>query len=214
MLSRSVHGVLPDLQRPRVAGNNSGQPQARAAQKPASVEQYEKTISTIENPAQTPARVPEPYFQEKRPGDPAQPATGGAQAFDPGLTTEMGAETPGRLRFGCGARLKDGRDFARVRQEGTRLACGCLIANWRRLAPGNPTRLGVVTARSVGSAVERSRARRLLRESFRLHQHDLVGPVELVLVARPSIAGKGFAQVEKDFLTMLRKTGLLEGRNG
>ena len=53
--------------------------------------------------------------------------------------------------------------------------------------------------------VVRSRARRLLRESFRQHQHKLARPVELVLVARPSIAGRGFAEVEKDFLAVLRR---------
>jgi ribonuclease P protein component len=60
----------------------------------------------------------------------------------------------------------------------------------------------------------RSRARRLLRECFRLHQHDLRQPIDLVLVARPSILGKGFSEVEKDFLTTLRKAGLLILRGG
>jgi ribonuclease P protein component len=62
--------------------------------------------------------------------------------------------------------------------------------------------------------VARSRARRLLRESFRLHQHELARPIDLVLVARPSIAGKRFAEVERDFLTTLRKAGLLKGTTG
>jgi ribonuclease P protein component len=87
---------------------------------------------------------------------------------------------------------------------------GCLIANWLRLAGESPARLGVVTSAKIGNAVVRSRARRLLREAFRAHQHDLAQPVDLVLVARASIAGKGFAGVEKDFLTTLRKAGLLK----
>ena len=61
--------------------------------------------------------------------------------------------------------------------------------------------------------MERSRARRLLRESFRQHQHELSQPVELVLVARNSIAGKKFAEVEKDFLAALNRAGLLEMTN-
>ncbi len=56
----------------------------------------------------------------------------------------------------------------------------------------------------------RSRARRLLRESFRLHQNELSYPLDLVLVARPSIVGKRFTDVERDFLTTLRKAGLLK----
>ena len=126
----------------------------------------------------------------------------------------MAAQTPPRLRFGRAARIKQGRDFARVRRAGERLVIGCLIANWQRLPPGSPSRLGVITARRIGCAVVRNRARRLLRESFRLHQHDLTAPVDLVLVARPSIAGKPFAGVEKDFLTTLRKARLLKPIDG
>jgi ribonuclease P protein component len=113
-----------------------------------------------------------------------------------------------RLRLGRATRLGQNRDFTRVRQQGERLALGCLIANWQRLPDGAAPKLGVVTSRKIGGAVERSRARRLLRESFRQHQHELARPVELVLVARPSIAGRDFAEVEKDFLAALRRAGL------
>jgi ribonuclease P protein component len=97
-----------------------------------------------------------------------------------------------------------------VRQQGQRLALGCLIANWNALSEGAASQLGVVTSRQIGGAVARSRARRLLRESFRLHQHDFAQPVELVLVARNSIAGKNFAEVERDFLAALNRAHLLK----
>lgn len=113
-----------------------------------------------------------------------------------------------RLRLGRNSRLPQSRDFARVRQKGERLAQGCLIANWNRLPEGTPPKLGIVTSKKIGDATERSRARRLLRESFRLHQHEFTQPVELVLVARNSIAGKKFADVERDFLTALGRAGL------
>jgi ribonuclease P protein component len=89
------------------------------------------------------------------------------------------------------------------------LAQGCLIANWKPLPADARSRLGVITSRKVGGAVERNRARRLLRESFRRHQLELSKPVDLVLVARPSIAGKSFMQVEREFLLALGKAGLL-----
>jgi len=122
----------------------------------------------------------------------------------------MAAQTPPRLRFARAARIKQGRDFVRVRQAGERLVLGCLIANWQRLPAGSSSRLGVITAGRIGDAVVRTRARRLMRESFRVHQHELAAPVDLVLVARPSIVGRGFAGVEKDFLTTLRKARLLK----
>jgi ribonuclease P protein component len=115
-----------------------------------------------------------------------------------------------RLKFSRESRIKQSRDFARARREGQRAPVGCLIANWRRLPEGTTPRLGVVTSGKIGNAVARNRARRLLREAFRVHQHDFARPVDLVLVARHSIAGKGFDAVEKDFLATLRKAGLLK----
>ena len=120
----------------------------------------------------------------------------------------MSAESPKRLRLGRTSRLAQSRDFARIRQQGERLAQGCLIANWSKLPEGTPPRLGVVTSKKIGGAVQRSRARRLLRETFRQHQHEFAQPVELVLVARNSIAGKKLADVEKDFLSALKRAGL------
>lgn len=117
----------------------------------------------------------------------------------------MAAEMSPRLRFNRAARIKQGRDFSRIRQQGERLANGCLIANWQRLPAGAASRLGVITSRKVGGAVVRSRARRLLREAFRLHRQDFDRPVELVLVARPSIVGRSLAAVEKDLLGALRR---------
>lgn len=114
------------------------------------------------------------------------------------------------LRLGRSSRLAQSRDFARLRQHGERLALGCLIANWNKLPAGSTPRLGVVTSKKIGDAPNRSRARRLLRESFRLHQHEFSQPVDLVLVARNSIAGKSFAGVEKDYLTVLRRANLMK----
>lgn len=114
------------------------------------------------------------------------------------------------LRLGRSSRLAQSRDFARLRQHGERLALGCLIANWNKLPAGSTPRLGVVTSKKIGDAPDRSRARRLLRESFRLHQHEFSQPVDLVLVARNSIAGKSFAGVEKDYLAALRRAKLMK----
>jgi ribonuclease P protein component len=117
---------------------------------------------------------------------------------------------PIRLRLGRASRLAQSRDFMRLRTRGERLALGCLIANWNRLPDGARPKLGVVTSKKIGNAVARSRARRLLRESFRLHQHEFAQPVEIILVARNSIARKKFADVEKDFLAALKRARLLK----
>lgn len=121
----------------------------------------------------------------------------------------MTAPASGSLGLPRERRLKQGRDFARVKTQGKRVVKGCLIANWLVLPAGTNSRVGVITSKRIGPAVVRNRARRLLRESFRLHQNDLAQPVDLVLVARATVVGKSFAEVEKDFLTALHLAGLL-----
>ena len=107
-------------------------------------------------------------------------------------------------------RIKQGRHFQRAKAEGKRAPSGCLILNWFPLPSDSPTRLGVITGRKIGNAVIRARARRLLREAFRLNQLRLTQPLDLVLVARPSIVGKSFAEVENDLLLGLRRARLLK----
>jgi ribonuclease P protein component len=120
----------------------------------------------------------------------------------------MGADTPARLGLGRASRIKEGRDFSRIRQEGQRMVNGCLIANWRVSKGAGVSRLGVVTSGRIGNAVARGRSRRLIREAFRLHQNEIQPGTDVVLIARNSIVGKGFAEVEKDLLTIFRKAGL------
>lgn len=122
-------------------------------------------------------------------------------------------------------RLRSSRDFLRLKDQGKRQVHGCLIMNWQAAPPGvavsiglaqgamaqgsGETRLGVVTSKRVGGAVVRNRARRLLREVFRRNRYLLPPNASVVLVARPSIAGMGYAQVERDFVETLRRARLL-----
>jgi ribonuclease P protein component len=120
-------------------------------------------------------------------------------------------ETPPlRLRLPRASRIKSTGDFARTRAKGQRFTSGCLILNVADRPPGGQSRVGVITSRKIGEAVVRTRARRLLRETFRLHQHELGRPVDLILVARASIVGKKFADVERDFLKALAQTDLVK----
>lgn len=126
----------------------------------------------------------------------------------------MDATPPASFGFPRAQRIKHGRDFNRLRLEGRRVVQGCLILNWASLPSASACRLGVITGKKIGHSVIRSRARRLLREAFRLHQPDLNQVVDMVLVARPSIAGRTFGAVEQDYLTALRKAKLCRDTPG
>jgi ribonuclease P protein component len=124
----------------------------------------------------------------------------------------MPGDAPGgdRLKFSRHQRLQHPWEFERARREGQRLVKGCLILNWRIGDDPTLSRLGVVTSKKIGHAVVRSRARRLLREVFRLNQHKLRSATDIVLVARNSIARKTCAEVERDFLNAARQARLLK----
>lgn len=196
---------------------------------------HEASVSTFENPPGASTRVSRPQRHQERPCHPFQPPPEWAQTPHTGLSRLFrtfhprqpptravppmgGSDTrpPRTLTFPKSRRLQRSGDFARLKTEGQRQVAGCLIFNWLPLSATPPdsrgsnrtTQVGVVTSRAVGRAVDRNRARRLLREAFRQHQHELSQPTRLVLVARQSITRRSFAAVERDFLQALRRSGL------
>lgn len=88
-----------------------------------------------------------------------------------------------RFRLGCSKRLSSRKAFARV------FAARCSAADHLLVVYALPnglpySRIGLSVGRRVGSAVQRNRAKRRLREAFRLEQHKLPAALDLVLVVR------------------------------
>jgi len=80
-------------------------------------------------------------------------------------------------------RLHNKSEFDRVYKDARRFA-DALFAIFVRPNGGPHARLGLaIAARVIGGAVRRNRIKRLVRESFRLHQHDLPA-VDIVVNAR------------------------------
>lgn len=80
---------------------------------------------------------------------------------------------------------------------------------WLRSGPGASLRLGVVASKVIGNAVCRARAKRRLREAWRLNRHRFQGEVDVVLVARRSILLAKWADVTDDLIRLAGKAGLL-----
>jgi ribonuclease P protein component len=87
-----------------------------------------------------------------------------------------------RLRFSKRLRLLKPADFRRVLDARRMAADGLIRVSGIANGLGHP-RLGLTVSRKVGGAVVRNRWKRVLREAFRMTQHDLP-PLDLVCIPR------------------------------
>lgn len=110
--------------------------------------------------------------------------------------------------LGPDRRLKRSADFQEAYAQGRR-GFGRYMVMWLKTGPEASLRLGVVTGRKVGGAVERNRARRRLREAFRRHRHEFRGAYDVILVARREIVQAPWANLEQELMDLARRGGLL-----
>jgi len=111
------------------------------------------------------------------------------------------------VSLGKSRRLTATKDFAETYAQGRSLA-GRYMVLWVRTGGGASLRLGVVASRVIGDAVRRNRAKRRLREAWRLNRHCWSAPVDVVLVARRSILGAAWEDVVAELVRLARKAGL------
>jgi ribonuclease P protein component len=76
--------------------------------------------------------------------------------------------------------------------------------------PETRPRLGVVAGRSVGRAVARNRAKRLLREAARAYQARLRPGWDVVLIARAPLARARLAEARTAVGQVLARAGVID----
>ena len=89
---------------------------------------------------------------------------------------------------------------------------GRYMVLWLRKGEGASLRLGVVTSKKVSNrAVDRNRARRVLRAIFREHRSEFSGDVDVVIIGRRNILNASHEDVEAEMLRLARKAKLFGG---
>ena len=113
------------------------------------------------------------------------------------------------LTFPKSIRLQYSSEFLRVKSEGR--AYGGRFMTVGVLKGCESTRVGLITSKRVGGAVERNRVRRRLRELMRLTRPHWVPGVWVVAIARHAAVGAPFAELQSEWLRLAERAGILPG---
>jgi ribonuclease P protein component len=105
-------------------------------------------------------------------------------------------------------RLKKPGQFKAVYRLGKSCA-NRLVVLYTNPVADTETKAGFVVGKAMGGAVKRNRARRLMKEAYRLHSDQVKPGFQLVFIGRTSLKGARLAQVEPALLDVLKKGGVL-----
>jgi len=121
-------------------------------------------------------------------------------------------------------RLTRSEDFKRVRRSGKSYAHPLVVlivqphdkrSTTVPHAPGGSpvdqprVKIGVTAGRTVGTAVYRNRAKRLLREAVRPLLPNITSGLDLILVARPGVISATLEETRHALLTLLQRAKIM-----
>jgi ribonuclease P protein component len=110
-------------------------------------------------------------------------------------------------------RLTRSEDFKRVRRSGKSYAHPLVVLIVQKNEQ-EITRVGVGAGRAAGNAVQRNRAKRLLREAMRTYLPSLASGLDVILVARAGLASAALADTRSALLNLLQRAKLILPPNG
>lgn len=104
--------------------------------------------------------------------------------------------------------IKENKDFRRLYYRGNSFADGNLVTYAAKSGRGC-CRVGITTSKKIGGAVQRNRARRLIRAAFTQLEGSVNGNYDFVFVARSRTTKLKMQAVRKSMLAQLRKAGAI-----
>ena len=104
--------------------------------------------------------------------------------------------------------IKQNHEFRRMYQKGKSAVTPSMVVYCRKSRLGH-NRLGITVSVKLGCAVKRNRARRRLRELFRLAQPIMVQGYDVIIVARSRTVTAPHKKLKADFDRALHELGLV-----
>ena len=112
------------------------------------------------------------------------------------------------LRFPKSARLFRAAEFERVKNEGESFHGKLIVLSVLKNLPEAEVRVGLVTSRRVGGAVQRNRVRRRLREIVRAARPAIRAGTWLTLIARQAAAQASFQTLNAEWQQLARRSSI------
>ena len=116
---------------------------------------------------------------------------------------------PAGQRFPKTARLRQTKDFAKVREYGKTSQSRLIRIGLLRTGADQPAKVGIITSRRVGGAVIRNKVRRRLREILKTCVSQIPAGLLVVIVAKSTAAEVPFKQLQAEWLLLARRLSIL-----
>ena len=105
--------------------------------------------------------------------------------------------------------LRGKENFSRIYKKGNSVGGKYVVIFYlQNNLPYNRT--AFLASKKVGNSVSRNRARRLMKEAFRLRNFELVSGYDLIFIARNTISSKKCDDVKQSLENSLSKTGVIK----
>lgn len=109
--------------------------------------------------------------------------------------------------------LKNNRDFVNVYTSGKSYANKFLVI-YTLKNNSDRNRLGISVSKKVGNSVIRHRLKRLIKESYRLHEKMFNSGLDIVVIARKGSDACDYAGIESALLHLMKLNGTLDTVKG
>ena len=108
--------------------------------------------------------------------------------------------------------LKKNADFQIVYKEGKSFANKYLVMYVKENDLGI-NRIGISVSKKVGNSVVRHRVKRLILESYRLHEDMFNSGLDMVIIARTTAKEKGYHEIESAVMHLGKLQGIIIGNS-